>query len=32
MNPRAQGWRDIDAFLAAQLPQRDMSLQETSGT
>jgi pimeloyl-ACP methyl ester carboxylesterase len=28
MNPRAQGWRDIDAFLAAQLPPQGMSPQE----
>lgn len=31
MNPRARGWRDIDAFLALQLPQQDVSLQEPAG-
>ncbi len=30
MNPRAQGWRDIDAFLAAQLPPQGESPQEPS--
>jgi pimeloyl-ACP methyl ester carboxylesterase len=30
MNPRAQGWRDIDAFLAAQLPPQGESLREPS--
>lgn len=27
-NPRAQGWRDIDTFLAAQLPPQDVPSQE----
>jgi pimeloyl-ACP methyl ester carboxylesterase len=30
MNPRAQGWREIDAFLAAQLPPQGVSPQEPS--
>jgi pimeloyl-ACP methyl ester carboxylesterase len=30
MNPRAQGWREIDAFLAARLPPQGVSPQEPS--